>query len=315
MKKSLNQKVNMMKIPLSDQIDADEYGERLLNCSSYRLTTRDVDFLEGPEGREARILAEFLKTEHALERANVRSTVVVFGSARILPPEKARDILRQAEKEAKAAPDDEALQKAVARAKFAVKNSKYYEQAREFGELISRRYAKFVVEQLVEGDREVLRQSDFVVCTGGGSGIMEAANRGAFDAGVPSIGFNIVLPYEQRPNPYITPGLCFNFHYFSLRKFHFLLRAKALVAFPGGFGTFDELFEALTLLQTNKIPNLPIVVFGEEFWKKTINFQNLVDVGLISPEDVKLFHFVKTAEEACDVIESFYKRQEEGTNQ
>ncbi len=305
----------MMKIPLSDQIDADAYGERLLNCPSYRLTTRDVDFLEGSEGREARILAEFLKVEHALERMKIRSTVIVFGSARTPTPENARENLRQAEKNAKISPDDEVLRQAVKRAKFAVKNSKYYEQAREFGELISRRYAKFVVEQLVGGDREVLRQSDFVVCTGGGPGIMEAANRGAFDAGAPSIGFNISLPFEARPNPYITPGLCFNFHYFSLRKFHFLLRAKALVAFPGGFGTFDELFEALTLRQSEKIQRLPIVLFGEEFWRKTVDFDYLIDFGLISPEDVNLFRFVKTAEEACDVIESFYKRQEEGTNQ
>ena len=314
MKKSLNQKVNMMKIPLSDQIDADEYGERLLNCPSYRPVTRDVDFLESSEGREARILAEFLKVEHALERMKIRSTVIVFGSARTPTPENARENLRQAEKNAKDNPDDEALRQAVKRAKFAVKNSKYYEQAREFGELVSRRYAKFVVEQLVEGDREVLRQSDFVVCTGGGPGIMEAANRGAFDAGAPSIGFSVSLPFEERPNPYVTPGLCFNFHYFSLRKFHFLLRAKALVAFPGGFGTFDELFEALTLRQSEKIQRLPIVLFGEEFWRKTVDFDYLIDFGLISPEDMNLFHFVKTAEEACDVIETFYKRQEEGTN-
>jgi len=304
-----------MKIPLSDQIDANEYADRLLKCPSYRLTTRDQDFLEGSDGREARILAEFTKVERALEKMNINSTVVVFGSARTLSPEKARECLRQAEENAKADPNDETLQKGVALAKLAVKNSKYYEQAREFGELISRRYAKYVVEQVLEGNREVLKQSDFVVCTGGGPGIMEAANRGAFDAGAPSVGLNISLPFEQRPNPYITPNLCFNFHYFSIRKFHFLLRAKALVAFPGGFGTFDELFEALTLCQTNRMQRIPIVLFGEEFWKKTIDFQHLVDVGVISPEDLNLFRFVKTAEEACDVVEESYKESKEEANQ
>jgi uncharacterized protein (TIGR00730 family) len=237
---------------------------------------------------------ELLKPEHYLRRHDIRSTVVVFGSARILPPNVARQRLDNL-LQRQAASGDRNLDAAVAQARKEHHYSAYYEEARRFAQILSRKFQ-------VEGCRE------FVVVTGGGPGIMEAANRGSHDIGMRSVGLNIALPREQAPNPYISPELCFQFRYFALRKMHFLLRAKALVAFPGGYGTLDELFEALTLVQTGKIARIPIVLVGTSFWRRAVDFEFLVEEGMISREDADLFHTVDSAEAAVDLLCSFYQR-------
>jgi uncharacterized protein (TIGR00730 family) len=227
-----------------------------------------------------------MKPEMLLEEANVGSTLVFYGSARIPPPEAAETALEGA----RDLPDHE--RRVVERL---VAKSKYYAEAYNLARIASE---KSIVE---EGKRQ------FVVCSGGGPSIMEAANRGAHDAGSESIGLNIVLPHEQAPNPYVTPSLSFQFHYFALRKMHFLIRARALAVFPGGFGTFDEMFELLTLIQTGKMKPIPILLFGEEFWNRVICFDALCEEGTISPADLKLFRFCETAEEAWGHITAFYK--------
>ena len=247
--------------------------------AAYRLAFQDLDFLLRRDLRPVRFQLELLKPELLLDEANIESTFVFYGSARIPEPEKADALIEMA------STDHQRLIAERLKAK-----SKYYEEARELARIASR----------VGPDAEGKRQ--FVVCSGGGPSIMEAANRGAADEGEESIGLNIVLPHEQLPNPYVTPHLSFQFHYFSLRKMHFLLRARAVAIFPGGFGTFDEGFELLTLIQTGKIKPLPIVLFGREFWERVVNFQALVDEGVIAPDDLKLFKFVETAEEAWSYI-------------
>jgi hypothetical protein len=229
---------------------------------------------------------ELLKPELILQENHIESTVVVFGSARIPEPETAQARLVSAEAEYRENKNDDALKQKVNIARRALANSKYYEEARTLGGLISSNTGKDAL----------------VVITGGGPGIMEAANRGAHEAGIPSIGMNIVLPFEQAPNPYITPELTFQFHYFAVRKMHLLMRAKTLVAFPGGYGTLDELFETLTLIQTQKVNAIPILLFGREFWERVINFNVLVEEGMISAKDLDLFQFVETAEDAWDII-------------
>jgi uncharacterized protein (TIGR00730 family) len=214
---------------------------------------------------------------------------VIFGSARLPNPEAARVRLEAAEKEARADPDDAAAAARLSGARRALANSRYYDEARELARLIS--------SECQKPDRNT-----HVVTTGGGGGIMEAANRGAHESGAKSIGLNIVLPQEQAPNPYIDPDLSFQFHYFAIRKMHFLIRAKALVAFPGGFGTLDELFETLTLIQTRKIKPIPVLLFGKDFWERIIHFEMLVEEGTISPEDLTIFRYVETALEAWEVI-------------
>ncbi|MFO0774982.1 MAG: TIGR00730 family Rossman fold protein [Nitrospiraceae bacterium] len=228
--------------------------------------------------------ADVIQAEQA-----IRSTIVVFGSARLLEPELAQARLATAEMELRAHPDDPARQVAVRRATRGVALSVHYNHAREFAQLVSSTCQ-------VNGDCE------FVIVTGGGPGIMEAANRGAHDVGAKSMGFNITLPHEQHPNPYITPELSFQFQYFAIRKFHFMLRARALVAFPGGFGTLDELFEVLTLVQTGKSQKPTIVLFGRAFWESLIDWDLLVEAGLISPEDLDLIHYAESAEEAWNII-------------
>jgi uncharacterized protein (TIGR00730 family) len=231
------------------------------------------------------------------QEKGIEATVVVFGGSRI--PEESEALLRvtRAEKEAAKAPGNKDLQRKVAIAKRILAKSPYYLEARKLGQLLSK------ISHRHSG-------RNLVVITGGGPGIMEAANRGAHDVGEKTIGLNIVLPHEQAPNPYITPELCFQFHYFSIRKMHFLMRAQALIAFPGGFGTLDELFETLTLVQTKKIKPLPILLFGREFWEKLINFQFLVDEGVISPEDLNIFTFVESAEEAAAIIADHFASAE-----
>jgi uncharacterized protein (TIGR00730 family) len=264
-------------------------ADRLVNSSSYIPADRDTDFLQREELRSVRIGLELLKPELIQSEQGIRSTIVVFGSSRLHEPAAAQNRLRLAEEEASRAPDDQTLQLKVAIAGRQLALSKYYEVAREFSSLVS-------------STCQVDGRCEYVIVTGGGPGIMEAANRGAADVQAKSIGLNITLPHEQHPNPYITPELCFQFRYFAIRKMHFLIRAKALVAFPGGFGTLDELFETLTLLQTGKTQDVIVVLVGRDFWERLINWQFLVDNGLISQKDLRLFHYAETAQEAWDLI-------------
>jgi hypothetical protein len=249
---------------------------------AYRLPVEDTDFLLRDELRGARFMLEYEKAELSLRDWGVRSTVIVFGSARVPSPEAAEAALAAAKGT-----------EATARARRRVELSRYYAEARAFGRIVSERGGALCDD----GD---LR--DNVIATGGGPGIMDAANRGAADAGAPSIGFNIALPHEQQPNPWSTPELTFQFHYFAMRKMHLAMRANALVAFPGGFGTLDELFEILTLEQTRKAPPAPVVLMGRSYWQRLVNFDALVEDGMIDEADLLLFSFADTAEEAWDAL-------------
>jgi uncharacterized protein (TIGR00730 family) len=255
---------------------------------SYKLAFQDEELLLRDELRPVRVQLELLKPELIQLEQNIESTIVIFGSARIPDPETARNRFKQAEAEAKKNPDD-ANRAALKKARRDLARSRYYQEARELARLIS---------QVCQCSDKVTH----VVTTGGGPGIMEAANRGAHDVGAKSIGLNIVLPFEQAPNPYITPELSFQFHYFAIRKMHFLMRARGLVVFPGGFGTLDELFDALTLVQTKKVKPIPIILFGEEFWRGVLRFDLLVEEGTISEEDLDLFCYAETAEEAWQIL-------------
>ena len=252
--------------------------------SAYRLAFTDTEFLLRDELRPVRLQLELLKPEMVQREQGVEATIVIFGSARIVAPDVAQRLLD----DARSAHNATALR--IAEQHLAM--SPFYEQARRFAELVTQRSRH-------------LRRPIYVV-TGGGPGVMEAGNRGAFEIGGKSIGLNIVLPHEQAPNPYITPELCFQFHYFGLRKMHFLMRSIALVCFPGGFGTLDELFEALTLIQTGKCRRRPILLFGRDFWTRLIDFGWLVDTGMISEVDLQLFRFVESAEEAWALLEAEY---------
>ena len=256
---------------------------------SYSLAFQDSDFLLRDECRSVRLELEFLKTELILQEHHIESTIVVFGSARIPDAETAKRNFDAALREAEGNPANLSLKRKLETARRILGNSRYYDEARKLARIVSE-------------NSQCSGKVECVVTTGGGPGIMEAANRGADDAGTKSIGLNIVLPHEQAPNPYITPDLSFQFHYFALRKMHFLMRAKALVAFPGGYGTLDELFETLVLVQTHKIKPIPILLFGKEFWERVIRFDLLVEEGTISEEDTRIFKFVETAEEAWDHI-------------
>ncbi len=262
--------------------------------STYELAFADREFLLKEELRPIRLQLELLKPDLVMNEHGIGSTIVVFGGARVHDSERARADEQQAEAALAQSPQDPELIKGLEKAKRAVEMSLYYEEARKFGRLITQ-------EQQLEAGCHLH------IVTGGGPGIMEAANRGASEADGESIGLNIVLPFEQYPNEYITPDLCFQFHYFAIRKMHFLMRAKALLACPGGFGTLDELFETLTLVQTGKVQRLPILLMGEKFWRELINFDQLVEYGLISSSDLELFTFVETAEQALDCIKQFYQ--------
>jgi len=252
---------------------------------AYRLAFRDTDFLLRDELRPVRFQLELLKPSMLLEEARVGSTLVMYGSARIPPPEAADEAL----KGAKELPvEDRMVVERLA------EKAKYYAEAYKLARLVSER-------SIVENGKR-----QFVICSGGGPSIMEAANRGASDAGAESIGMNIVLPHEQAPNPYVTPYLSFQFHYFALRKMHFLLRARAVAVFPGGFGTFDEMFELLTLIQTGKMKPIPVLLFGKEFWTRVIDFGALAREGVISVNDLELITWCETAEDAWDHIRAFY---------
>jgi uncharacterized protein (TIGR00730 family) len=249
-----------------------------------------MDFLLREDLRPVRFQLELLKTQVILDEAHIGSTFVFYGSARIPEPAKAQALLDLA--------TDEKSRKI---AESLVAKSKYYDMARELAQLAS------------NFPRDEAGKRHFVVCSGGGPSIMEAANRGAADVHAESIGLNIVLPHEQAPNPYVTPSLSTQFHYFALRKMHFLLHARALAAFPGGFGTFDELFELLTLIQTGKVEPIPVLLFGREFWERVVNFEALVEEGVISERDLGIFRYCESAAEGWRVVQDFYRDRAEKT--
>ncbi|KQN05321.1 MULTISPECIES: TIGR00730 family Rossman fold protein [unclassified Sphingomonas] len=250
---------------------------------AYRLAFQDMEFLLREDLRPVRFQLELLKPSLLLDEANIASTFVIYGSARIPEPDKAEMLLELAQDDASRAIAERMIAKA-----------RYYDVARELA---------FHASQF---PNDTNGKRHFVVCSGGGPSIMEAANRGANEAGAESIGLNIVLPHEQAPNPYVTPALSMQFHYFALRKMHFLLRARAVAVFPGGFGTFDESFELLTLIQTGKIDPIPVLFYGREFWERVVNWDALVEEGVISARDLDLITFVETAEEGWDVVKRFY---------
>lgn len=257
-----------------------------LQPDAHRLAFNDHEFLLRPETRGIRFQLELLKPDLGLTAAGIHNTVVVYGSARTLPPDAAAAALATAEAGGNAA--------AIARARHAMDQSRYYAAARAFA------------RQVAHYSRAQEPAGRFTICTGGGPGIMEAANRGAHDEGAPTVGLNIVLPHEQQSNPYVTPELSFKFHYFALRKMHFMMRAKAMVAFPGGFGTLDELFEVLTLIQTRKVKPVPVILFGRSYWDRVLHLDVLVEEGTIAPQDLELFSVVDTPDAAWQAIRRFY---------
>ena len=267
--------------------------QAILDSPSYRLAELDTDFLQCDELRPLRMELELLKPELVLEQQGVQSTIVVFGSTQIVEPSEARRRVVAARQALEDSPDDLNLKRELLRAERIAEKSHFYDAAREFGSLVS---------TTCQGEA----RCDYVIMTGGGPGIMEAANRGAFDVQAKSVGLNITLPAEQTPNAYVSPELCLLFHYFAMRKFHFLLRAKALVVFPGGFGTLDELFNTLTLRQTHRMQEIPIVLYDHQYWQQVIDFQFLADEGVIADEHLDLIQFAETPQEAWDIIQAFH---------
>lgn len=256
--------------------------------NSYLKAYEDLDFLRSDTARSVRLQLEFLKPEAVLKKMHIGDGIVCFGSARIREGNKCNLELKRLQEKAKANPGDKKIAQRLKEAYGLNKLSKYYDEARKFGNLAVKK-----------------GRGRFAIVTGGGPGIMEAANRGAFEAGGKSIGFNITLPMEQEPNPYITKGLSFLFHYFAIRKMHLVMRSKAVVAFPGGYGTLDELFEILTLVQTGKKNNIPVILVGKEFWSSVFNFNKFLEYGVISSEDG--YHLVETGQEAWDIVAKKYK--------
>ena len=272
--------------------------QAILNSPSYTPAIEDVDFLDGDDARGVRLQLDYLKPDRLLKQHGVRHTIVVFGSTRIVEPMVAQKKVERLREALLSQPDNTELQRRLFVAERILAKCRYYDVARQFSTLVA---------NAGKGPTD----SRLVVMTGGGPGMMEAANRGASDAGGKTVGLNITLPHEQYPNPYVTPELCFQFHYFSLRKMHFVLRARALVAFPGGFGTFDELFETLTLIQTRKIKPIPVVLVGESFWRKAFDVDFLVEEGVIDMEDRDLFWFAETAEDIWTGLQDWYQRNGE----
>lgn len=267
--------------------------KQIMSSPSYLLAEVDTAFLRRDELRPVRFQLELLKPEMLLDEANVQSTIVVFGGTQIIQQSEAQLRLTAAELELQHTPTDALALRRVARAKSLLAKSHYYDAAREFARIVS-------------STCQTDRRCDYVVVTGGGPGIMEAANRGAYDVNGKSVGLNITLPEEQAPNAYISPELCFQFRYFALRKMHFLMRAKALVVFPGGFGTIDELFEVLTLRQTRRMQAIPVILFGRAYWDKIINFTALADEGVIADEHLGLVSYAETPEEAWNIIANYH---------
>lgn len=265
----------------------------MMLLKAFRKNVDDIPFMLRDEARSLRLQLEFLKPDVLLREVGVNSTVVIFGSARTLSESQAKTNLREKMKRLKVRPTSSRLKQEVAVAEQILENARYYEMARRFARLVGRERKKY----------------GFVIATGGGDGIMEAANRGSHEVGAKTVGYNITLPHEQVPNPYITPGLCFQFRYFALRKMHFLLRAKALVFFPGGYGTFDELFEILTLIQTERVRRVPVILISRRYWSEMVNFPLLVQKEMITEKDLDIFTFAESADEAWRAIKTFYYKK------
>jgi uncharacterized protein (TIGR00730 family) len=272
--------------------------EAILKSPTYRMAEADTDFLARPELRPVRLQLELLKPETILHEQGVTSTIVLYGGTQIVARQAAEERLSRAEAALQSAPEDPKLRREVFRSQRLLQKSHYYNAAREFSRLVSTACQRN-------------QQCEFVIATGGGPGIMEAGNRGALEAGAKSVGLNITLPAEQMPNPYITPELCFRFHYFALRKMHFLLRAKALIAFPGGFGTLDEFFDAITLRQTGRMQAIPIIMYGSDYWKRVIDFEFLADEGCIADQHLDLVNYADSPQEAWRMIREFHHWEEE----
>lgn len=285
---------NVAPKPVSEDPEAPGRLAAILESPTYREAFADVEFLARRETRGMRLLLDYAKTESCLQDKHVDATIVVFGSTRLREPAVAEAHFEQARSALAEHPDDPVLRERAAIAERLARNSGYYEVAREFARRVNRLQRPPASQRLW-------------IMTGGGPGIMEAANRGSFDVGAESIGLNITLPHEQYPNPYITPGLCFRFHYFATRKFHFLQRARALVAFPGGYGTFDELFETLALIQTRVMAPVPVILVGTAYWRQAVNIDFLVAEGVIDPEDRELFWYAETASEIWDGIQEWHR--------
>jgi uncharacterized protein (TIGR00730 family) len=269
--------------PATEDSEAPAKIERILENPSYREADQDPDFLRRADMRGVRLMLDYQKAQSLLVEHDVAHTIVVFGSTRVPEPAAARHNCEALSAAVAVHPHDKELSRALEVAQRVLAKSRYYDIARDFGRLVG-----------ISGDKAI--GGRVMVMTGGGPGIMEAANRGAHDAGAKSIGLNITLPHQQYPNPYISPEFCFSFHYFAMRKLHFLMRARALVAFPGGYGTLDELFEVLTLAQTRKILQVPVILVGEEYWRRVFDPDYLVAEGTIDPEDRELFWYAETAE-------------------
>ena len=280
--------------PAAEDAGAPAALKAIVESPTYRQADHDIDFLARSDTRDIRLALDYEKAELLLRERGIAHTIVVFGSTRICEPAAARRQVKELSRAAFASPGDKSVAQRLEIAKRILAKSRYYEIAREFGRIVSEAGAR-------------RRRNRTLVVTGGGPGIMEAANRGACDAGAQSGGLNIPLPHEQFPNPYVTPELCFRFHYFAIRKLHFLLRARALVAFPGGYGTMDELFEVLTLGQTRKLSPVPVILVGESYWRKVFDPDFLVAEGTIDPEDRELFWYAESAEEIWRSIVDWYE--------
>ena len=277
---------------MSDQEEQQRLKE-IMEHPSYKLAYLDQDFIRREALRPQRLEMELLKPEMMLEDAGIKSTIVAFGGTQVAPREEGERLMVEAKAAVEKDPDSQEAKRLMVRAERVLYKSRYYEECREFARLVTNYNKQF-------------RDGEFIIKTGGGPGIMEAANRGAFEAGGKSLALNITLPFEQTPNSYITPGLCFQFNYFAIRKMHFLLRAKALVCFPGGFGTLDELFTTLTLRQTGRMQEIPIILYSKEYWNNILNFQFLADEGVISDSHLELFQYTETPEETWQVIKDFH---------
>ncbi len=283
--------------PKSEDPKALSLVKKIMESPTYRLAEEDPDFMGSYEARGIRLEVDYLKAELAMSKFGIEHTIVVFGSARIRERKTAMSKLKEIQKKVELHPDSKELLSELYSAERMVEKSIYYDDARMLGRYIGK-------------SGKGPQDCRVILMTGGGPGIMEAANRGSYDVGAKSIGLNIQLPHEQYPNPYITPELCFQFHYFAIRKLHFFLRAKALVVYPGGFGTLDELFEILTLVQTRKTTPIPVVMVGKSYWRKLIDFDFLKEEGVIAPEDLDTFKVVDNAADAWDHIIDWHKERE-----
>ncbi len=278
---------------MGEKEDIEKRTKEIMEHPSYELAYLDNEFMQGDDLRPLRLELELLKPEMFLDKLGIKSTVVAFGGTQVLPQEEVGPIVAEAEKLAAEKPDSHEAKRAMIRAKRFQSKVRYYDECREFAKIVTDYNKQF-------------RDGEFIIKTGGGPGIMEAANRGAYDAGGKSMALNITLPFEQTPNSYITPGMCFQFNYFAIRKMHFLLRAKAIVCFPGGFGTLDELFTALTLRQTGRMQDVPIILYSKEYWDGIIDFQFLADEGVIQDKHLEIFQYCETPQETWDVIKKFH---------